>query len=1133
MFVKPKETRFVSLHTVAVVTSAILLLPSAANAQIQYWAAYVGKNGNRDGIWHLGNPSWSAIPGGPPISTWNNSGNTTAYFGGPEGGKVNVTSPVRFKAIISDTMAPVTISGVSLVSNLSVITVMGSPLIIQSPVTGSLGPLDKTGPGLLEIGGPLSTLTLAILDGEVSLSGNNLSGNAQVINRGVLTMKDSDSISRYTQNGGTLAGTGTLTVSSGATIESGTISGKLLGKTLVTGDLDLSGSTGGGTLTISSGTTTLTGSSTNSLVIISDGASLVNVSGKLNANEASVNNSGNLTLLSDDTIHSYTQSSLGELAGPGRLTVSKQAALNGGRISGMLTANIRSNDHVTVSGQIGGSVLTMDSGIFELTGTSDHHSVIIKSGIFQNTNGGLSPETVVTNDAEFQNHADDTISRFIMNQGRLTGDGTLNVTQGATLRGGRVEGNLSGDVKGRGDVVVSGRIGGGSLSVELGEFDLSGISSHQSVVVSPGASLMVREGASALPVELVNAGTLTLEKDSEVITSSFYNLGGTVEGASAVLKTGYLEFDGGLLSGNILVYQGGVLNDGTVIAGTIEGIKTPSREPNDPQKEILSHDDVRISGRVSPATHFRVASGTLTLTGAIGSSGHGTFISKGATLSGDGRVDGSVSNGGALEILPGGDGNLEIQEDFSNSGVLKIALRNPSDHDRLQVGGVVNLGGGLVVTNTGSGLKNGQVARIIEAESFHGAFESFDAVGFDQGVLFDDTAGRLIGMGGGGSDTAKTYLNLNRSQTSVYLSLYEDAVAPGTKNVDNGNDGIQFITGTSNGDPQLVAALNPATFTDPGSIDQSVINRLSPEVHRGMADYTEHGLRSHVVEAVENAPESRYGETQVFATAHSGVERVDSSATGAGYDLDMAGVTTGLRYEVDGRLQIGGLLGMDFGSIEGPLVDTDAQGVALGIFGRYLIDKPRNVTVTASMAYGAYDYDATRHSFGGEAGADDISSDALELAVGVSTVSYDKAGFRVLPNATLRYLTGKVDRFTESGPGVNLHVGSQDIDSLLLDLGVDFEYEIHRQVTLTGSLGYLHDFQDSDNRVSGEFAATGAGATPFEVSAPGVEDEAFVVGVGVFYDLNESARVGLSYSSAFQTNGESAHRFGIGASFGF
>jgi outer membrane autotransporter protein len=419
-------------------------------------------------------------------------------------------------------------------------------------------------------------------------------------------------------------------------------------------------------------------------------------------------------------------------------------------------------------------------------------------------------------------------------------------------------------------------------------------------------------------------------------------------------------------------------------------------------------------------------------------------------------------------------------------------------------------------------------------------------LGFDRGVLFDHATGRLIGMGGVGPSTAKTYLNLNRSQTSVYLSLYEDAVEPGTQNVITGSDsariagargaesdGIQFITGASNGDAQLVAALNLATFTNPGSIVQAVINRLSPEVHRGMADYTEQGLRSHVIEAFENAPESRYGETQVFATAHSGMERVDSSATGAGYDLDMAGVTTGLRYEMDRRLQIGGMLGMDFGKIEGPLVDTDAQGLALGLFGRYLIDEPHKVTLTASMAYGTYDYDTTRRSFGGDANADDVSSDALELAVGLRSVSYEKTGFRVLPNATLRYLTGKVDRFTENGPGVNLRVGSQDIDSLLLDLGVDFEYEVHRQVTLTGSVGYLQDFQDSENPVSGAFAAAGSLATPFTVSAPGVEDEAFVLGLGVFYDLNESARVGLSYSGGFQTSGEYAHRFGIGASFGF
>jgi outer membrane autotransporter protein len=247
----------------------------------------------------------------------------------------------------------------------------------------------------------------------------------------------------------------------------------------------------------------------------------------------------------------------------------------------------------------------------------------------------------------------------------------------------------------------------------------------------------------------------------------------------------------------------------------------------------------------------------------------------------------------------------------------------------------------------------------------------------------------------------------------------------------------------------------------------------------------------------------------------------------------MVSLTTGVRYDIDKRFQIGGLLGMDDGSIEGALVDTDAQGIVGGIFGRYLVDEASNTRVTASVSYGSFDYDSNRHSFGGDADADSISSDAFELALGVSTVAFKKDGFRVVPNATLRYMAGSVDGFEEDGPGIALRVEEQDLDSVLLDLGVDFEYQAQKNLLLIGRIGYVTDFEDSDNSVGARFAASGPDASPFTVSAPGIEDEAFVLGLGTYYDFSESTRVSLTYRGEFRTHSEYTQSIGIGASFGF
>jgi outer membrane autotransporter protein len=204
-----------------------------------------------------------------------------------------------------------------------------------------------------------------------------------------------------------------------------------------------------------------------------------------------------------------------------------------------------------------------------------------------------------------------------------------------------------------------------------------------------------------------------------------------------------------------------------------------------------------------------------------------------------------------------------------------------------------------------------------------------------------------------------------------------------------------------------------------------------------------------------------------------------------------------------------------------------------GLFGRYIVDEASKTKVTASLAYGSYDYDANRRSYGGAAVANGISSDAFEFALGVSTVSFEKDGFRVIPNASVRFMTGSVDSFTESGSGVNLAVDKQDLDSLLLDLGVDFEYQAQENLLFVGHIGYVTDFEDSDNTVSARFAASGPLASPFSVQAPGIDDEGFILGLGAYYDINQTIRVGLTYRGEFRLNSQSSQSIGIGASFGF
>ena len=525
--------------------------------------------------------------------------------------------------------------------------------------------------------------------------------------------------------------------------------------------------------------------------------------------------------------------------------------------------------------------------------------------------------------------------------------------------------------------------------------------------------------------------------------------------------------------------------------------------------------------------------GLLRGTGIIGSN---TVIGGGGTLAvgvEDPATHSSLTPNGTLTI----HGYLQLQPNPFGSTV-NLFLTNSSGFEKIVVSGNVNLAGSLNVdTNPGGvGLTAGQTAWIIQAGGYSGQFTEFTS-NFANGVLFDNATGRLIGMGDPTAKASRTYRNLDRNQTNTYLALYDDSVQLGTQNVSTSYNQatstyqIHFTSGILDGDPQLQAALLAAT--QPGGINTAIMDHLSPEVHRGMVDYTEQTLRTHVREGLDAAPVARSGQTQVFATVHTSTAGADASADNANYDTEMNGATVGVRYDIDKRFQIGGLIGAEEGSIKGALIDTDATGMMFGLFGRYVVHEPTKTTITGSLSYGNYNFDSNRRSYGGAARADGIGSDAFEMALGVRTVSFEQGGFRMIPNATVRYMSGSVDGFVEDGgPGVRLRVDSQDIESLLLDVGVDLEYQVQK-FTLVGNVSYVTDFLNSSNTVSAKFAASGIDARPFSVAAPGIDDEGLVIGLGAYYDIKETARIGLNYRCEFRKNSENSQTVGLGASFGF
>jgi hypothetical protein len=999
------------------------------------------------------------------------------------------------------------------------------------------------------LSGTSGSLDVNIIGGTLALGGSDrLANNATVTveNTAALDMKVSnDVVENFILNGGSLNGVGTLTATI-YNLNGGTINAKL----------------GTGILNQLSNTTLLNSTAAVTEVNIDAGTLALGASARLSVRAAVSLNSGTLDLGAfSDTVGSF--------------------ALNGGILNGTgtLTAATYSLYGGDVNAKLGTGVMTQFSGTTTLDGTASADIV--------NVNGGtlaLGASDLLADQAKLRvsggtldiANFSDTVGDFYLNGGNLNGSGTLSATS-YKLFGGTVNANL-----GRGTLTQSSGITtlngssqapvvnilGGTLALgaserlsesstvrvrgstlDLGTFDdkvnnfslidgtLSGsgtltASSYFLKGCTVGANLgqgllqqlegkTNLDGSSAASRVKITAGTLALGASDRLADNAKVRVQD-----DGVLSTGkfndlvriYIQNGSGKLAGDgdLTVSNFAKLKGGT-ISGNLFG-------------DTTTQGSVKITGMVGGGD-LRIDSGDLTLAGTAQSN---TLVNRKATLMGTGTIDGNLKAFGTLGVDAIGK-DLTVTGNLKNKGTVTLSLKNMNKFESINAGSV-EFGGKLVVVNTGSGLEKGQQVKLFDAGSYANEFKSVVAIGFNNEVYFDEETGNLVGLGEGSTRPKDKIVARPAKASASIAAPSADSPAPTKKAVMKVaampvvEKTVVSSSTSSVSEKRSLKALGAIPVSAPAPAP--VTNRTSPEVYRGLADYTEQSLRAHVREAMEGAPVSRTGETQAFATTSFNSSGVDGSATNAGYDIDSVSVTVGARHNFDDRAQIGGLLGYNDGSIDGNLIDTDASGFVFGAFGRYILDQASKTKLVASATYGVYDYDATRHSAGGDVHANGIGSDAIELTLGMSTVAYQKDGFRAIPSAMFCYMSGSVDGFNESGSGAGLSVGSQDISSPLLELGVDFDYVVQPKLTLVGHVGYTFDLDSSNESVSAR--STAPGSLPSSVNAPGIDNDAFVLGAGAYYDINDSLRAGLTYRGEFRSSGsDSAQSIGIGASLAF
>ena len=417
--------------------------------------------------------------------------------------------------------------------------------------------------------------------GTMTLSGSNSYGGRTNVNGGRLLLGSSNAISGSTavtiltgtfdigafsptivsgtQNGGTLAGSGTLTTTGTYTISSGTANANLgTGPLRTTGAASLGGSSAAGTLTVASGTLTLT------------------APGRFTA-------APNVSLTTFTGIAFAGSETFGSLAGAGG------TILLGG---GTLTTG-GSGSSTTFSGAITGTgdLVKAGEGTMTLSGSNSYGGQTNVNGgrlLLGRSNAipGSTTVTILTGTFDIGAFSP-TIVSGTQNGGTLAGSGTLTTTGTYTISSGTANANLgTGPLRTTGAASLGGSSAAGTLTVASGTLTLT---APGRFTAAPNVSLTTFTGiafagsetfgslAGAGGTILLGGGTLTTggSGSSTTFSGAITGTGGLVKvGSGTFTFSGTSTFTGptSVTAGQFALGQPNVLPDTTTVSVTNAGL---------------------------------------------------------------------------------------------------------------------------------------------------------------------------------------------------------------------------------------------------------------------------------------------------------------------------------------------------------------------------------------------------------------------------------------------------------------------------------------------------------------------------------------------------------------------------------
>jgi len=657
----------------------------------------------------------------------------------------------------SDTVAGVTLTSGSITGSGGVLT--GSSYAVGSgTISANLGTGTLTSTGTATLSGTSAATTVNINSGTLTLGANDRLANGAAVTIGsgaTLGMGAfNDTVTSLALNSGTLGGTGSLTASSGATLNGGTINANLAGTATITqtgNTTTLNGTAASTTINVNGGTLAL-GATTDRLT--GAGAAITIAGGAtLNTGAATQNLGGGTgVVVNNGALVTGAAIAAASMAGTGTASLGGSVTTTGAQTYGALTLTNNlglSGSSVTVNGTVGGA-----------------HTLAVNSAGATAFNGAVNIASLVT-DAGGTTSLGNVTTTGQQNYGdNVTLNGTYATTNSAfTAAGTTTLAGTSSVSTGSGAIsfgsIVAGTGGTESLTTtNTGALTFGGAISNLTNLTIAGGPAAVSLPTTTLSgtLDVTTAGALT---QTGAVTAAVvrgmatgqFNLGnagnaigslGTISGSGVAVT----DSSAGLSLGGSITATAGTVNiqtsDGTLALGTnaVQGATGV----------LLTSQGV--AGDITSAT-----GGTVTATAGNVTMSAGKNINLSATVSANGA-------GGTVGLTLGGSAAGAFSTTAAISSNAGTTITGGSNNDSFDFSSApafsatVAGGGGV---NTLTGRNTAASYTLTGAAAGNGDGLSFSAINILTGGTAGDTFTLGSGVtfvgtvaGGGGTDTLAT-----------------------------------------------------------------------------------------------------------------------------------------------------------------------------------------------------------------------------------------------------------------------------------------------------------------------------------------------------------------------------------------